>query len=95
MQEATKHINALATEFEKLRKKHANLLKEHAQDRQMYDKLSSKYDEAVQRIEKDSLALEGKDAHIQELLANIDKSHRDIEHLKTLADELQDEVSRL
>ena len=61
----------------------------------MYDKLSSKYDEAVQRIEKDSLALEGKDAHIQELLANIDKSHRDIEHLKTLADELQDEVSRL
>lgn len=95
MQEATKHINALAAEFEKTRKKHSNLLKEHAQDREMYDKLSSKYDEALQRIEKDSLALEGKDSQIQELLSNIDENRRDIDHFRALVDELQNEVSRL
>ena len=95
LEEATKHINALAKEFESLRNKHGKILKQQARDKETFDMLSKKYDEAVNSLEAKSLAIQEKDKQLQQLMAELDARDEEIRELQESREILAEEVSRL
>lgn len=95
LEEAAKHIDILAKEFESLRSKHKKLLKQHLMDKEMFETLSRKYEDAID-INKDHVSkISEKDQYIQRLQSDIDDKAETINNLRISENCLKDEVARL
>ena len=95
LEEATKHIDALAKEFESLRGKHKNLVKQHAQDKELFDNLSEKHDKALADIHSYVSSIADKEQCIQKMSLELNEKNAMIDDLQSSEAFLKDDVARL
>lgn len=95
LEEATKHIDTLAKEFESLRSKHKRLIKQHALDKELFEDLSRRHDESVNQAKSHLSTIDGQNERIQALSSEVDIKNAMIDGLQESENSLKDEVTRL
>jgi len=95
LEEATSHIDALAKEFESLRTKHKKLVKQHAQDKELYDDLSQRHDKALDEISTYLSTISNQDERIQNLSMEVAEKNAMVDDLRMSEASLKDDVVRL